>query len=428
MADSPSNVLRLLRESHEERLLAALRAHGAMSRAELGRRTGLSRATLYAIVQHLVATDRVVERAAEAAPARGRGRPATLVALNPAGGLALGLDFGHQRIEAAVANVAHEVVATASARCTERTPWAERLAAGIELVDRLAADRQISLTALEGIGAGVVGPVPTPPAGPPPASPASPATSRRPTRSTRSTRAELARAGLAERFGVPVLVDNNTRLAALAEAIWGAGAGFANVLYVKLSYGVGGGLVLGGHLHSGATGGAGELGHVTVDPDGPACSCGGRGCLERYVSIAAILQQCAAKRLDHVLERLRAGDAGVRAVFAEAGRRLGMVLAASCNVVNPEVVVVGGELAAAGDELLGPARAAIDAYAHRQVRQGLHVRAASLGDAAAAQGGIALVLRESALLAGYPGAAPAPADPADSDDSDDSDEIEADTP
>jgi predicted NBD/HSP70 family sugar kinase len=393
MADPPSNVLRLLRESHEGRLLAALRAHGALSRAELGQRTGLSRATLYAIVQHLVATDRVVERPAEVAPARGRGRPATLVALNPAGGLALGLDFGHQRIEAAVANVAHEVVATASERCTERTPWAERLAIGIELVDRLAAGRQISLVALDGIGAGVVGPVPIP---------SSPSTGRR-------TRAELVQTGLAERFGVPVLVDNNTRLAALAEAIWGAGTGFANVLYVKLSYGVGGGLVLGGHLHSGATGGAGELGHVSVDPDGPDCPCGGRGCLERYVSIAAILQRCEAKRLDHVLDRLRSGDRRARTVFTEAGRRLGMVLAASCNVVNPEVVVVGGELAAAGDDLLGSAREAIEAYAHRQVRHGLQVRAAELGDAAAARGGIALVLRESELLAGYPTSAPAPA-------------------
>lgn len=389
MADPPSNVLRLLRESHEERLLATLRADGALSRAELGRRTGLSRATLYTIVQHLIANDRVVERAAEAAPDRGRGRPPTLVALNPGGGLALGVDLGHQRVQVAIANVAHEVIASGSERCKERTPWNRRLAIAVELAERLARTHRISLNALGGVGAGVVGPVA--------ASPASPAGS-----GGRADRAELVRDGLAARFGVPVTVDNNTRLAALAEAIWGAGAGLDNVLYVKLSYGVGGGLVLGGHLHSGAAGGAGEVGHVSVDPDGPRCVCGGRGCLERYVSIPAILQQCEAQQLEPVLERLRAGDRRTRQVFTTAGRRLGQVLAAACNVVNPEAVVVGGELAEAGDDLLQPAHEAIETYAHRQVRQGLRVRVAELGDEAAARGGIALVLRKSELLAGYP--------------------------
>ncbi|MEQ7010277.1 ROK family protein [Actinopolymorpha sp. B17G11] len=392
MPEPSSSVLRLLRESHEERLLAALRVHGSLSRAELGRRTGLSRATLYAIIQHLIATDRVVELPAVASPSRGRGRPATLVTLNPSGGLALGLDLGHRRIHAAVANVAHEVVGAASERCGERTPWATRLEIALGLVDQLAEEAHISLAALDGVGAGVIGPV------------SEPADAKH-----RRSRVELVRDGLADRYGVPVLIDNNTRLAALAESIWGSGAGVPNVLYVRLSYGVGGGLVLGGHLHSGAAGGAGEFGHVSVDPDGPPCHCGGRGCLERYVSIAAILEQCDARRLDHVLDRLRSGDRRTREVITAAGIRLGRVIAAACNVVNPEVVVVGGELAAAGDLLLDPAREALHAYAHRQVRQGLQLHGAELGDEAAARGGIALVLRKSALLAGYPPATAAPA-------------------
>lgn len=373
MADPPSNVLRLLRESHEERLLATLRADGALSRAELGRRTGLSRATLYTIVQHLIANDRVVERASGTAPGRGRGRPATLVALNPGGGLALGVDLGHQRIHVAIANVAHEVVAAGSERCEERTPWSRRLAIAVELTERLARRHRVSLTALGGIGAGVVGPI----AG-----------------GGRPSRAELVRDGLAAHFDVPVTVDNNTRLAALAEATWGAGAGLDDILYVKLSYGVGGGLVLDRRLHSGATGGAGEFGHVSVEPNGPRCTCGGRGCLERYVSIPAILQQCKARQLDQVLDRLHAGDRHTRQAFATAGRRLGMVLAASCNLVNPEVVVVGGELAASGEHLLQPAQEAIETYAHRRVRQGLRVRVAELGNEAGARGGIAIVLRK----------------------------------
>jgi predicted NBD/HSP70 family sugar kinase len=387
MAKDTAGPLRLLRETHEDRVLTVLRTQGAMTRAQLAERTGLSRATLSSIVQELLAADALTETAIDDHTSRGRGRPVTQLTLNASGGLALGMDLGHRFVQVTIANVAHEVVGSAGTDCSERTPWSKRLELALDLVETLATDNGISLSALAGVGVGVVGPV------------SETGGHRQP---SRATRIHLVRDGLTERFGVPVYVDNNTRLAALGEAIWGAGAGLQNVLYLRLSYGVGGGLVLGGHLFSGAGGAAGELGHITVDPRGPKCVCGGRGCLERYVSLAAILEQCGVRRFDEVLRRLADGDRAVRAVISTAGTRIGEVLAAACNTVNPETVVIGGELAQAGSSLLDPIRAAVREHTHNQVRHGLRIAPAALGHDDAARGGIALVLRRSTLLAGYP--------------------------
>lgn len=386
-AESPPNVLRLLREGHEERVLAALRTHGPLTRSTLMRHTNLSRATLSSIVRHLLSRRALVEAPSEPGPDRGRGRPVSLLTLNPAGGFAVGMDLGHRRIQVAVANVAHEIVASVGQDCAERTPWAQRVEIALRLLESATGRASVSLSALEGVGVGIVGPV-------------SETGSHRQNR--RASRIDLIRDRLVDQFGVPVHVDNNTRLATLAEAMWGAGAGVENVLYIRLSYGVGGGLVLNGHLFSGADGGAGEMGHVSIDPTGPRCHCGGRGCLERYVSLATLLERCHTRQFDLLLQRLAAGDRRVNEIVDDAGRKIGRVLATACNVVNPEVVVIGGELVAAGDTLLRPVRAAIREAAHRQVRSRLRVHAAALGHEGAARGGIALVLRRSVLLAGYP--------------------------
>ena len=389
MVEPAPHVLRILRESHEERVLTALRRHGGMSRVDLGRHTNLSRATLSSIVRRLVSTGTLLEVPATDTP-RGRGRPPMHVTLNPAGGLALGVDLGHRRIHVVAANVAHEIVGSGSVACAESATWSRRLRMALDLVDDVAARTELSLQGLRGIGVGLVGPV---------------ATAGGTSGPHHARRVALAQDTLVERFGVPVFVDNNTRLAGLAEAIWGSGNGCQNVLYLRLSYGIGGGLVLDGHLFSGSAGGAGELGHVSVDPNGPDCPCGGRGCLERYAGLAEVLQQCGVRDLGAVLERLRLDDPRVVDVVRRTGERVGRVLASACNVVNPELVVVGGELVATGRHLLDPARAAVRLYTHRHVRRQLRVRAAELGEEGSARGAIALVLRNSALLADYPGGA-----------------------
>ncbi|WP_157996295.1 ROK family protein [Kribbella sp. VKM Ac-2569] len=347
-------------------MLSALRTRGPLTRAQLAEQTNLSRATLSSIIQTLLSKQALAERRGEdpAGPGlRGRGRPVSVLTLNPAGGLALGIDLGQRRIQVTISNVAHEFVASGAIACAERTPWVRRVELALDLVDNLTTRHEISLTALAGVGVGIVGPVAA---------------------DARSERVELVRETVSAWFGVPVYVDNNTRLAALAEAVWGAGSGVDSALYLRLSYGVGGGLVLGGRLFAGAGGAAGELGHISVDRDGPACPCGGRGCLERYVSLTTLQAQCS--------DILDARDQTARDLLADAGTRIGEVLAAACNTVNPEVVVIGGELAETGDHLFKPLEAALRRHTHSQVHRTVRVTRAALGPDAAARGGIALVL------------------------------------
>ncbi|MEW2162639.1 ROK family transcriptional regulator [Streptomyces sp. NPDC007084] len=389
-----------LRRGHEELVLRLLRTHGPLSRGELGRLSGLSRTTLYDIVTVLVDAGAIVATPPAAAERR-RGRPVDALSLHPGAGQAIGIDFARRAVHVAAVNLAHEVIGSASAPHAADLGREERVALAERLVGELAGGR-LRLGALSGIGVGVVGPV----------------GERRAQRAGTgelvaqegefTARAEAAgsHADLAvllrKRFGVPVLLDNNTRLAALAEATWGAAAGVQDVLYVRLSHGVGGGLVVGGALHRGAHGLSGELGHITADPDGGPCSCGKRGCLETVASIGAVLDaHPTAADLPSFLAALP-DDPDARRVLDAAGTRVGTVLAAVCNALGPEVTVLGGELAAAGPALLGPVERALSAHLMPVSRPLLDLRAAVLGEVAGALGAIALVLHESPLLTRYP--------------------------
>ncbi|MGQ4515355.1 ROK family protein [Streptomyces sp. DW26H14] len=378
-----------LRRGHEELVLDLLRKHGRLTRAELGVASGLSRTTLYDIVAALVANGAVVASAPEAEPRR-RGRPVERLALNPLSGQAIGIDFARRAVHVAAVNVAHEVVGTASEPHGPDLAWTERIGLAERLIDTMAGD-SLRLEALSAIGVGVVGPV-----------------ERDPAADDADQPGDVVSPLLRERFKVPVLVDNNTRLAALAESTWGAAAGGQDVLYLRLSHGVGGGLVVGGALHRGAYGLSGEFGHITVEPDGRPCVCGGAGCLETVASVGAVLDAYRsaggrAEGIDAVTAAARAGDPAAVAVFEAVGGHLGTVLAAVSNAVGPGVIVVGGELAAAGEALIRPVERALIARLMPISRHRVDLRAATLGEVGAALGGIALVLHESPLLSRYPG-------------------------
>ncbi|GHH71917.1 transcriptional regulator [Kitasatospora indigofera] len=387
-----------LRQGHETLVLDLLRRHGPLTRAGLGTHTGLSRTTLYDIVGGLVTAGAVVTAPPEAT-ARRRGRPVETLSLNPAAGLAIGIDFARRAVHVAAVNVAHEVVGSASEQHPAGLSWDRRIALARRLVGTLAGG-SLRLDPVTGIGAGLVGPVGLPALGGP-----GPAADPGPWEAAGT--AEAVRDRLAEAFGVPVHVDNNTRLAALAESVWGAATGSRDVLYLRLSHGVGGGLVVGGALHGGAHGLSGELGHITVDPAGGPCDCGGRGCLETVASVGAVLDayRAAGGRAADIAgftAAARDGDAVAAGVLRAVGSQVGGVLAAVCNAVGPGVVVVGGELAEAGDLLLGPVRETLSARVLPLARSLLDLRRAALGEYGGALGGIALVLHASPLLAHYP--------------------------
>jgi glucokinase len=159
-----------------------------------------------------------------------------------------------------------------------------------------------------------------------------------------------------ERLGLPVTLVNDVRALTLAELRLGAGRGAQDLVCIALGTGVGGGVVIGGLLHLGL-GHAGEIGHTTVDPDGPPCGCGNRGCLDRMAGADAIAAAAGVATGAEAAAAARAGDPTARAAFERAGRYVGRVLAGAVVLLWPERVVVGGGVADAGELLLEPLRA-----------------------------------------------------------------------
>lgn len=395
LMSSTFGVHALVRRTHEERVLTALRAHGALSRGELAKRVGLSRTTLSEITATLLQRGAIVVADTDAAARTGSGRPAERLALDPDSGQFLGVDFGHRRVRVAVADASHEIIASGFERYDDDVAWDVRLETAFVLIERLSRETGTHYGALQAIGIGVPGPY----------------TGQQKGAQTVSWKKTLAPDGVdaafEARFGAPVFVDNNTRLAALAEAITRS-AVVDNLLYLRLSDGVGGGLVVSGRLVSGSQGFAGEFGHVTADPIGVRCRCGKRGCLETLASVPAIIAACRARgahvdSLDDLADAVAKGDPAVDVVLREAGSAIGRVLGAAAMALNPREVVIGGEIVRIAPVLVEQAAATLryELYSIPS-DQPLVVRAAHLGDDDGALGAIAAIFHQSPLLAGYP--------------------------
>ncbi len=203
---------------------------------------------------------------------------------------------------------------------------------------------------------------------------------------------------LAERaFGRPALLENDATAAAAAEHRYGAGIGVRTMIYLTLSTGVGGGIVVDGRLYRGAVGNGGELGHVTVDWHGRSCrGCGRRGCLEAYVSGTSIAERSREAGLpyataEEVAAAARAGDPPAVAVWDETVEALACGLTSIVNLFEPELVVVGGGVARAGEQLLGPARAWVREHAMGPAAGAAGIVQAALGDRVGVVGAAAIV-------------------------------------
>jgi predicted NBD/HSP70 family sugar kinase len=202
---------------------------------------------------------------------------------------------------------------------------------------------------------------------------------------------------------MPVAVDNDANLGALAEVQMGAARGLTDVIYVMVSAGIGSGLILGGRLHRGATGFAGELGHVFVVEKGAVCRCGNRGCLETVASsdaLLALLRPSHGPELNvaQMLELAASGDRAAYRVVYDGGRAVGRVLAGFIACLDPQAIIVGGELSPAGEPLLTGIRDTIDRYAMPGAAGRVEVRAGVLGDRAEVLGALALVISDTERL------------------------------
>jgi glucokinase len=214
-----------------------------------------------------------------------------------------------------------------------------------------------------------------------------------------------------EAFGLPVCVDNDANAATWGEKQFGAGQGIAHLICITVGTGIGGGLIVDGQLYHGATGVAGEIGHLTVNLDGPPCNCGSFGCLEVYAAGPAIvaraqkavragaqtaLIQMTENRPEDITVPLIAqaaarGDPLASQIMEETGHYIGAGLASLINVLNPERVVIGGGVAQAGESLLKPIEKTVRARAMPTAAEALQVVPAQLGEDAGVIGAAALL-------------------------------------
>jgi glucokinase len=187
-------------------------------------------------------------------------------------------------------------------------------------------------------------------------------------------------------LGIPVAVVNDARAFGLAELRLGAGRGASSMVGVTLGTGVGGVIVIGGQVVRGHDGTAGELGHQTIDPDGPWCGCGNRGCVEAYARADQVAAACGTATPEEAVRRARDGDARALEGLAQVGRYLGIGIANVVTLLTPDRVVVGGGVAAAGDLLLEPIRAELRRRVRMTSLADVRVATAELGPGAGAVG------------------------------------------
>ena len=391
MAKNGEGTLRWLRVRNRERVLGTLRERGRISQADIARVTGLSRTTVHTLVSELKDSGVLHEVEMGVPDSRG-GRPAVLLRLRDSSLAAVGIDFGHSHVGVAVADIGHNVLA--ERRCDLDVSHDARAAldAAAGMVDEVLTEARVERKSVIGAGIGIPGPVDR-------------------TRGTAGSATILPGwigvrivDEMHDRLGVPVEIENDANLGALAELTWGAGRECSNFVYIKVATGIGAGLVIDGKLLRGATGTAGEIGHTTIDESGALCYCGNRGCLETVASGPAIIQLVGpltgeVPTLTGIVELAVAGELRCHRAISDAGHEIGVAIASLCNLVNPERVIVGGLLSRTGEVLLHPMRESIRRHAVQAAAEKLDVVPALFVERAELLGSLALALQGSSELA-----------------------------
>lgn len=379
------------RPSTRDRVVELLRTRGALTRADLSRLLNVSRATVSTVVAALQSEGLLVESDRAGGLHQRRGRPGSLLTIDPAAGAVIGVDFGHTHVRVIVADLAHTVLSEQICALERDHDARHALRIAVVLMREALVDAEADWSKVIGVGAGFPGPV-------------NAQTGEIGSSSIAASWVGLRPADeLGALLGLPVVVDNVGNLGALAEVTWGAGRGAQVAVYIKLDAGVGAGFVIGGRLFRGARGTAAEFGHMTVDPAGRICRCGNRGCLEAYVSVPALLDQMQVRHgaelsARYLVSSAAGGDRACVRVLTDAGQRIGAAVAVLCNLLNPDRVIIGGELAGAYDILLPSLRVALERDALPFAAENVTVCKGQLGERAVALGSVATVLHTATGL------------------------------
>ena len=356
-------------------LLSLIRAGTAVTRADLARHTGLARSTVAQRVDALLASGLVLE--AGDTPSTG-GRPATMLAFNHQAGVVLVADLGATHARVAVTDLAGTTLAERAGDLDialgpeEGLKWVS--ARFHELLDQTAH----AAVDVRGIGIGVPGPVEFDTGRPvnPPIMP--------------GWDGFDIPGWFADRYGAPVLVDNDVNIMARGEH-WVHWRRTPHLLFVKVGTGIGCGIVADGHIHRGARGAAGDIGHIRATGEDVICACGNIGCLEAVAGGHALATRLAASGVEaqnsrDVVRLVHEGNVKATQMVRAAGRTLGEVLAGTVNFFNPAVIVIGGDIAEAHAQLLAGVREGIFSRSLPLATRDLRVVPCRLGDRAGITG------------------------------------------
>jgi predicted NBD/HSP70 family sugar kinase len=333
--ETPVTSRRGARGANVQLVLEVLRSDGRSSQAAIARRTGLAPATINNIVQALRA-----EGVADVQWINGR---EALVELVPKQGAIVSICVGPDSVRGSVFNFAKGVRTDGRRELLKDDRPGASPDAAVELVRSLAREAGVAVADLAGVSIAIQAPIDRS------SGAIAPWAANRMPVWRNVPIAQTVKAALE----VPVVVDNDANLAALAEWTWGAGRGSDCFLYVACSSGIGGGLVIDGKIHHGGNGMALEIGHIVVEQTGPVCFCGSRGCLSTLASERSILaalqgSESSKRSLSEVIESARDGEPACQRVLYEAGRNLGRALANMSKILAPSVVAIGGVLSEAG--------------------------------------------------------------------------------
>ena len=384
----------LVRELNTSLVLESLRTSGPLSRASLSSILGLNRSTVSSVINALVEEKMVREIGLESTT---RGRPGMLLDLDPDGGCAVGVEIGVDFISVILTDFTAEILWRRRVASDPAEGQDAILSRSEELV-RVALDVCLTRDLPQiGIGVGLPGLVDV----------------RQgtlvfaPNLGWRDVPLQAMWEG---RFDLPVFVENEANAAALGEYYFGVAQDVRNLIYLSAGVGLGGGIMINGKLFRGSSGYAGEIGHMTVDPDGLLCGCGKRGCWETLVGPRAIVRRVRERADDGgilsrlvdgdgslvdmsvVVEAAKAGDEPTRTALEEVGEHLGVGIANLVNAFNPEMVVLGGALSLASAFLMPSIERTVNMHVLSQPGDVVAIACSAHGADACVMGAVALVL------------------------------------
>jgi len=352
-----------------------------LSRTDLADQMGLTRAAVSLIVNDLLKSGVIQEAESRSVP---NGRPPVVLETNHRKGLVGSIDMGATHLSIALADFAARIIQEAEFPFDIKNGPEVCIEQADQNLNKMLINHGLKVSDLSAIGVGVPGPVITE-AGMVVAPPIMPGWDHYPILLT-----------LGKMWGCEVTLNNDAELGALGEWAYGAGRGERNIAYIKVGSGIGAGLILNNQIYGGTTGAAGEIGHLTVEENGPLCNCGNHGCLEAFAGGNAIAKQgqrlaTSGKRtlLSHiplekidahqVAEAARRGDILAQDILQRAGTFIGIAIAGLINLFNPSVVILGGGVAQVGDVLTNPIRQAVYERAMRASGQSVRITTGMLG-------------------------------------------------